>query len=198
MNSHKLQIFETLSCSAVTNSCIFSGEVLVTFEKKKYLATDVNKGRTYMSIVTTIKKFVNIVDVSAHCDIPCGIYDPITAKIGAQTVLKMAVRIEALDSCEDVNTFSRYVAVKEEHAQAVKNELNILWSDYFKPEHLADYPNLHELFWNANKLAGANKQGVSSESAQQLVDAVDEIAKIFWASKGVDYSDPNASVRYGA
>ena len=144
------------------------------------------------------KKFVNIVDVSAHCDIPCGIYDPITAKIGAQTVLKMAVRIEALDSCEDVNTFSRYVAVKEEHAQAVKNELNILWSDYFKPEHLADYPNLHELFWNANKLAGANKQGVSSESAQQLVDAVDEIAKIFWASKGVDYSDPNASVRYGA
>ena len=170
----------------------------MTFEKKKYLATDVNKGRTYMSIVTTIKKFVNIVDVSAHCDIPCGIYDPITAKIGAQTVLKMAVRIEALDSCEDVNTFSRYVAVKEEHAQAVKNELNILWSDYFKPEHLADYPNLHELFWNANKLAGANKQGVSSESAQQLVDAVDEIAKIFWASKGGDYSDPNASVRYGA
>ena len=66
------------------------------------------------------------------------------------------------------------------------------------PEHLADYPNLHELFWNANKLAGANKQGVSSESAQQLVDAVDEIAKIFWASKGVDYSDPNAAVRYGA
>ena len=60
-----------------------------------------------MSIVTTIKKFANIVDVSAHCDIPCGIYDPITAKIGAQTVLKMAVRIEALDSCEDVNTFSR-------------------------------------------------------------------------------------------
>jgi len=107
-------------------------------------------------------------------------------------------RIEALDSCEDVNTFSRYVSVKEEHAQAVKNELNILLSDYFKPEHLADYPNLHELFWNANKLAGANKQGVSSESAQQLVDAVDEIAKIFWASKGVDYSDPNAAVRYGA
>ena len=151
-----------------------------------------------MSIVTMIKKFANIVDVSAHCDIPCGIYDPITAKIGAQTVLKMAVRIEALDSCEDVNTFSRYVAVKEEHAQSVKNELNILLSDYFKPEHLADYPNLHELFWNANKLAGANKQGVSSESAQQLVDAVDEIAKIFWASKGVDYSDPNAAVRYGA
>jgi nickel superoxide dismutase len=137
-------------------------------------------------------------EAQAHCDIPCGIYDPITAKISAQTVLKMAVRIESLDSSEDVNTYSRYVAVKEEHAQSVKNELNIFWSDYFKPEHLESYPDLHNLFWNANKLAGANKQGVSSDSAKKLVDAVDEIAKIFWATKGVDYSDPNADVRYGA
>ena len=88
--------------------------------------------------------------------------------------------------------------MKEEHAQAVKNELNILWADYFKPEHVADHPNLHELFWNANKLAGANKQGVSSDSAKQLVEAVDQIAEIFWATKGVTYSDPNADVRYGA
>ena len=151
-----------------------------------------------MGLRSMLRGLSLITDVNAHCDIPCGIYDPITAKIGAQTVLKMSVRIEALDSCEDVNTFSRYVAVKEEHAQAVKNELNILWSDYFKPEHLADYPNLHDLFWNANKLAGANKQGVNSDSAKGLVDAVDEIAKIFWATKGVDYSDPNADVRYGA
>ena len=151
-----------------------------------------------MGLRSMLRELLLITDVNAHCDIPCGIYDPITAKIGAQTVLKMSVRIEALDSCEDVNTFSRYVAVKEEHAQAVKNELNILWSDYFKPEHLADYPNLHDLFWNANKLAGANKQGVSSDSAKGLVDAVDEIAKIFWATKGVDYRDPNADVRYGA
>ena len=151
-----------------------------------------------MGLRSMLRGLSLITGVNAHCDIPCGIYDPITAKIGAQTVLKMSVRIEALDSCEDVNTFSRYVAVKEEHAQAVKNELNILWSDYFKPEHLADYPNLHDLFWNANKLAGANKQGVNSDSAKGLVDAVDEIAKIFWATKGVDYSDPNADVRYGA
>ena len=151
-----------------------------------------------MKIISVLKKVSPVVDVNAHCDIPCGIYDPITAKIGAQTVLKMSVRIEALDSSDDVNTFSRYVAVKEEHAQSVKNELNILWSDYFKPEHLADHPNLHDLFWNANKLAGANKQGVSSDSAKQLVDAVDGIAKIFWQTKGVAYSDPNAEVRYGA
>ena len=140
----------------------------------------------------------------AHCDIPCGIYDPITAKIAAQTVLKMAVRMEAVDlsggvsSVAQPNLIARYIRVKEEHAQNVKNELNILWSDYFKPEHLEKYPNLHELFWNANKLAGANKQGVSSESAKQLVSSVDEIAKIFWATKGVDYSDAVADTRYGA
>ena len=142
-------------------------------------------------------------DVQAHCDVPCGIYDPISAKIAAQTVLKMAVRLEAADLSQggDIsvpNSVARYIAVKEEHAQGVKSELNILWSDYFKPEHLADYPNLHELFLNANKLAGANKQGVSSSSAKELVEAVDEIAKIFWATKGVDYSDPNADVRFGA
>ena len=141
-------------------------------------------------------------DVQAHCDVPCGIYDPISAKIAAQTVLKMAVRLEAADlETPDIsvpNSVARYIAVKEEHAQGVKSELNILWSDYFKPEHLAEYPNLHELFWNANKLAGANKQGVSSSSAKEWVEAVDEIAKIFWATKGVDYSDPNADVRFGA
>ena len=140
--------------------------------------------------------------VQAHCDVPCGIYDPISAKIAAQTVLKMAVRLEAADlGTPDIsvpNSVARYIAVKEEHAQGVKSELNILWSDYFKPEHLAEYPNLHELFWNANKLAGANKQGVSSSSAKELVEAVDEIAKIFWATKGVDYSDPHADVRFGA
>ena len=151
-----------------------------------------------MDILRKLDSVLGIGEVNAHCDIPCGIYDPITAKIGAQTVLKMAVRIEALDSCEDVNTYSRYVSVKEEHAQAVKNELNILWSDYFKPEHVADHPNLHDLFWNANKLAGANKQDVSSDSAKQLVEAVDQIAEIFWATKGVEYSDPNADVRYGS
>ena len=140
--------------------------------------------------------------VHAHCDIPCGIYDPILAKIAAQTVLKMAVRLEAVEiPAKDIstpNTVTRYIAVKEEHAQLVKSELNSLWSDYFKPEHLEKYPSLHELFWNANKLAGANKQGVSSSSAKQLVESVDAIATIFWATKGVDYTDSVADTRYGS
>tara|TARA_B100001142_G_C14295555_1_gene640698 strand:+ start:469 stop:936 length:468 start_codon:yes stop_codon:yes gene_type:complete len=155
-----------------------------------------------MNLLSSIEQIFSIKSVEAHCDVPCGIYDPITAKIAAQTVLKMAVRLEAVElpptSINTPNNVTRYVAVKEEHAEAVKHDLSVLWSDYFKPEHLEKYPNLHELFWNANKLAGANKQSVSSESAQKLVDTVDEIASIFWASKGVDYSDTNASVRYGA
>ena len=140
---------------------------------------------------------------NAHCDIPCGIYDPRDAIQAAQTVIRMTELIEEIDfsggpSHNLANSMARYVHVKEEHAKKAKDDILIIWTDYFKPEHLADYPNLHELFWNANKLAGANKQGVSSASAKELVDAVDEIAKIFWATKGVDYSDPNADVRYGS
>ena len=157
-----------------------------------------------MKFQSIIKNLSLVTNVDAHCDIPCGIYDPIVAKIAAQTVLKMAVRLESVDftsapSSVDVpNSVARYIHVKEEHAQKVKEELNIIWADYFKPEHLEKYPNLHELFWNANKLAGANKQSVNSDSAKKLVDAVDEIATIFWATKGVDYTDSVADIRFGA
>ena len=155
-----------------------------------------------MSIKKFIYKLFSIKVVHAHCDVPCGIYDPISAKIAAQTVLKMAIRMEAVElppkDISTPNTMARYIAVKEEHAQLVKNELNILWSDYFKPEHLEKYPDLHDLFWNANKLAGSNKQNVSSDSAKSLVETVDKIAKIFWATKGVDYTDPVEKIRFGA
>ena len=155
-----------------------------------------------MSIKKFIYKLFSIKVVHAHCDVPCGIYDPISAKIAAQTVLKMAIRMEAVElppkDISTPNSMARYIAVKEEHAQLVKNELNILWSDYFKPEHLEKYPELHDLFWNANKLAGSNKQNVSSDSAKSLVETVDKIAKIFWATKGVDYTDPVEKIRFGA
>ena len=155
-----------------------------------------------MSIKKFIYKLFSIKVVHAHCDVPCGIYDPISAKIAAQTVLKMAIRMEAVElppkDISTPNSMARYIAVKEEHAQLVKNELNILWSDYFKPEHLEKYPDLHDLFWNANKLAGSNKQNVCSDSAKSLVETVDKIAKIFWATKGVDYTDPVEKIRFGA
>ena len=146
-------------------------------------------------------KFLLIGEAHAHCDIPCGIYDPITAKIAAQTVQKMVMRIDALgDAAGDTGkaaTLGRYVAVKEEHADLVKHDVDVLWHDYFKPEHLDKYPDLHTLVWDTTKLASTNKQNVDSGSAAQLVAKVDEIARIFWETKGVDYSDAVADVRFG-
>ena len=159
-----------------------------------------------MSLIDKLSRFIPLPEASAHCDIPCGIYDPISAKIAAQTVLKMVMRIAAIEtsataSAEDrrtyANSIARYITVKEQHAELAKSELDILWHDYFRPDHLESHPDLHDKFWKAAKLASANKQGINLESAQSLVAAVDEIATIFWATKGVDYSDPVAEVRLG-
>ena len=125
----------------------------------------------------------------AHCDIPCGIYDPTPAKIAADTVAKMVEKITALPTgapnapVGDRNSFVRMVAVKEEHAQICKKELLILWSDYFKPEHLEKYPKLHDTFWKAAKLCSKNKQSVDAQAAADLQAAVKEISDIFWATK---------------
>jgi superoxide dismutase, Ni len=123
--------------------------------------------------------------VSAHCDIPCGIYDPHGAVLAAQTVAKMVDLIGALDggSPADRNKFVRCVAVKEQHAEKVKHEVQVIWSDYFKPEHLAAFPELHTKVWNLLKLAGKNKQNVDAEAAAQLQAAVKEFADIFWSTK---------------
>ena len=129
----------------------------------------------------------------AHCDIPCGIYDPAGAKTAADTVAKMVEKIDgfakeistAKGAAEVTarNNFVRSIHVKEEHAQLCKTELLILWTDYFKPEHLEKYPKLHETFWKAAKLCGKNKQTVDAAAAAELQAAVKEISEIFWATK---------------
>jgi len=123
----------------------------------------------------------------AHCDIPCGIYDPTPAKIAADTVAKMVEKIGQLDkNATDLGTranFVRMVSVKEQHAEIVKKELQILWSDYFKPEHLEKFPKLHDSFWKALKLASKNKQSVDAQAATDLQGAVKEIGDMFWATK---------------
>ena len=152
-----------------------------------------------MSITSTIERLLPVRQASAHCDIPCGIYDPISAKIAAQTVQKMVLRIEAAgpaNSISEANTLARYVAVKEEHAELCKHELRVLWADYA-------WPNVHanlvtSKINRALKLASQCKQTVSMENAKALVDAVDDIATTFWSTKGETYSDPLADVRYGS
>ncbi len=152
-----------------------------------------------MSIKSIAQRLLQIRDANAHCDIPCGIYDPISAKIAAQTVQKMVLRIQSLEDSGDVgyaNTLGRYVTVKEEHAELCKHELRILWADYTWPG--TDANDIAAKFNSALKLAGQCKQTVSMENAEALVAAVDEIATIFWSTKGVEYSDPVAEARYGS
>ena len=121
----------------------------------------------------------------AHCDVPCGIYDPKPAQIAAATVLKMAQKMTELsqkppeDKLAYKNSLTRMIWTKEEHARKCKEELLILWTDFFKPEHLTLLPDLHETFWQAAKLCSKNKQEVNVEDAQQLVAAVDHIAQMF-------------------
>jgi len=125
--------------------------------------------------------------VFAHCDIPCGIYDPHQAQLAAATILKMVQKINELPehgkSKEEKNSLIRMVWTKEEHARKCKEEILILWSDYFKPEHLEKFPSLHDTFWKAAKLCSQNKQHVDAELAKSLVKTIDEIAEIFHQTK---------------
>ena len=124
--------------------------------------------------------------VHAHCDVPCGIYDPHGAELAAKTVSRMVVLInENLgDDVEQRNKLIRSVKVKEEHAELCKRELQILWSDYIKPEHLEAHPDLHDRFWKALKQAGKCKQSVDAAAAADLEAQVAAIAAIFWETKG--------------
>ena len=124
----------------------------------------------------------------AHCDIPCGIYDPHLAQIAALTTVRMNQLIkEAVTSGGESNAkLSRYIAVKEHHSELCKQELRILWGDYFKPEHLQEYPDLHDLFWNSLKLASKVRQEIDIEAAQNLLANVQKITGIFWKTKGTE------------
>lgn len=119
----------------------------------------------------------------AHCDLPCGVYDPAQARIEAESVKAIAQKYEQND---DPVFRTRAIQIKEERSQLVKEHLWVLWTDYFKPHHLEQYPQVHQLFWEATKLAGGssgNKDMVDVGKADELLGKIDEIAKIFWETK---------------
>ena len=130
------------------------------------------------SLISFLHKIFPAKSVFAHCDIPCGIYTVEPAKTAAMTVVKMIEKLKEADPT-DVHGISRCTAQKERHAHICKEELLILWTDYFKPEHLEAFPNLHEVFWKAAKLCSKVKQEISMEAATQLKTAVEEIAEMF-------------------
>ena len=132
------------------------------------------------------------IEASAHCDGPCGVYDPASARVAAEAVQSMTKKMIALEESHSadsgtasyINTMSRYAAIKEEEAHKCKEELLVLWTDFFKPIHLESNPGLHDTFWQAAKLCSACKVEVSAQHAQELMDAVEAIHNMFWAIKG--------------
>ncbi|MEK9731119.1 MAG: superoxide dismutase, Ni [Candidatus Poseidoniales archaeon] len=136
----------------------------------------------------------NHIFAEAHCDGPCGVYDPSSARIAGEAVQSMTKKMLALENpissgnneqvAAYLNTMSRYAAIKEEEAQKCKDELLVLWTDFFKPMHLEAHPQLHTTFWNAAKLCSACKVEVSEIHAQELMDAIEEIHHLFWSVKG--------------
>ena len=141
----------------------------------------------FKQIAAKLKSNFPASQVHAHCDGPCGVYDPSSARITAEAVLSMTKKILELDpkagDHKTANTLSRYIAIKEEQAQKTKEDLLILWTDYFKPVHLEKYPDLHDTFWKAAKLCSACKVEVSLEHANELMAAVEKIHNMFWATK---------------
>ena len=126
--------------------------------------------------------FAPTVEVSAHCDLPCGVYDPAQAKIEAESVKACISKYNASD---DEVFKARAVSIKEERSDLVKHHLWVLWTDYFKPPHFEKYPQLHVLFNEATKLAGAGgtKGSLDEKVADQLLEKIDEISTIFWETK---------------
>ncbi|MDO8633562.1 MAG: superoxide dismutase, Ni [Candidatus Wildermuthbacteria bacterium] len=141
-------------------------------------------------LFTVLTRIIPAKEVFAHCDIPCGIYTTEPALTAAKTVVRMTELIQQLEPPSianfnaetakgKLNSLVRYITVKEQHAQKCKEELLILWTDYFKPEHLEMFPALHETFWKVAKLCSKVKQEVNMEAARELEKAVQEIADIF-------------------
>lgn len=120
--------------------------------------------------------------VYAHCDLPCGVYDPAQARIEAESVRAIAEKYQGND---DPAFRARAIQIKEERSDLVKHHLWVLWTDYFKPPHFEKYPQLHQLFNEATKLAGAagTKGSTNVATADELLAKIEEISKIFWETK---------------
>ena len=128
--------------------------------------------------IIILEKLLGSGTVYAHCDIPCGIYTTEPALTAARTVKVMVQKIQEAEK-SDIHNISRLVSMKEKHSQICKDELLILWSDFFKQEHLDKLPELHNTIWDAVKLCSANKRTSDMGEADNLVSAVENVDKMF-------------------
>jgi len=124
----------------------------------------------------------------AHCDLPCGVYDPEQARIEAESCYKI---IEKYAANEDPTFRARAIGIKEKQADLVKHHLDVLWHDYFKPEHLEKYPDLHDTFWKATKQASKVKQSLDAAAAKELLAMIDTIDEMWKATGGAEKTRVN-------
>ena len=145
-----------------------------------------------------IYKLLNSIDqarpferLSAHCDIPCGIYDPIIAQIAALTVVRMIDLMTDLDNKggeknkDYINSMSRYVAIKEEHAEKAKHEIRVIFGDYIKAPHVEKYPELPTLVHKIMMAGSKVRQSTDRAAAVEFVEMINKFAQIFWETKGI-------------
>lgn len=142
------------------------------------------------SVFNLINKYVQFKPVSAHCDIPCKIYDPINAQISVLTMIRICDLIKELDAkntdhVNDKAQFSRLIAQKEEHGVKVKEEIRVIWGDYIKQPQLEKFPELHELTHSIMLNASKAKQEVNKDVTVELLDKVNRFAEIFWTTKDI-------------
>ena len=141
-------------------------------------------------ILKALDKVMHFKAAYAHCDIPCGIYDPHLAQVAAHTVIRMDMLIADLAKSNDMtpegrNKMIRYTAVKEQHAELCKHEVRVIWGDYFKPEHSQANPELHALVWDIMKCASKAKQSTNIADAEALLNNVNRFTEMFWKTKNI-------------
>lgn len=143
------------------------------------------------NLVQALDQKLAFEEAKAHCDVPCGIYDPIVAQINALTVVRMMDLMAALEDGTEVgkkaynNSMSRYIAVKEEHAEKAKHEIRVIYGDFISDAHIEAHPELPALFHKIMKLGGKARQTADRENGVAFVEAINQFAEIFWAVKGV-------------
>jgi len=139
-------------------------------------------------ILNSISNIIPFNSASAHCDVPCGIYDPGPAQIAALTVVRMMDLMISLNNSSDKdkvnyhNNMVRYISVKEEHAEKAKHEIRVIWGDYFKKD---KHPNVDELVHRIMQLGSKCRQSSERDSGLEFVSAINEFAEIFWGTKSV-------------
>ncbi len=139
--------------------------------------------------IKLLDKLKNFKKVSAHCDIPCKIYDPITAQLAVLTMIRLVDLIEEINEKEmtlsDHAKLSRLIAQKEEHGHKVKDEIRVIWGDYIKQPQIEKYPEIHELTHSIMLLSSKAKQEINKSVTIELLEKINRFAEIFWDSKGI-------------